>query len=302
MAEGGGRIELSENDFRLMRDLISDYCGIHFDSDSRYTMERRLTRRLSIHGIDNFRDYYRFLLYDKGRDDEMSEIIDVLTVNETYFFREDRQFKALVDEIVPELLQTRQEKRKLRIWSAGCASGEEPYSMAMLFLEHPVLMETLEVEIIGSDISRRVLTKARSGIYSKNSFRSIEPYYIRKYFTQEGDNFRIHDDVRKLVSFNYINLLDSRKQTIMGQMDVIFCRNVLIYFSQEAKKKAAKGFASRLVDGGYLLLGHAESLMSISTGFTLKHLRHDMVYQKPRKTKVSLSDEGLMNMLWGPDE
>jgi len=299
MLESSSNITLPENVFRLLRDLIQDYCGIYFDDESRYTIQRRLFRRLVIHGFDNFRDYYRFLLYDKNRDNELSEIIDIITVNETYFFREDKQFKAMIEEIVPELALSLADRNKLRIWSAGCASGEEPYSIAMLFLENQYLLNGLEVEIIGSDINRRVLEKARRGVYTRNSFRSTDDYFTRKYFNAEGDDYRIKDSVRELVSFSHINLLDNYRQSFIGDVDMIFCRNVLIYFGHESKKRVVDGFSARLRDGGYLMLGHAESLMNISTGFTLKHLKNDMVYQKPKRSNVMLSDESLYRMLWG---
>lgn len=302
MSSGKPVVELPWDIFRLLRDIILDFCGIYFDDDSRFTLERRLNRRLGINGLDNFRDYYRFLLYDNKRDNELAEIIDILTVNETYFFREDKQFKALMDEIVPELRVALKGRRKIRIWSAGCASGEEPYSIAMLFLERPEILEHVDVEILGSDINRRVLEKARKGVYTQNSFRTIDSFFISRYFDRDGENYRIKDSVRDLVNFSYINLLDPYKQKFIGEVDVIFCRNVLIYFSPEAKKKVVNSFANRLDDGGYLLLGHAESLINISTSFTLKHLKNDMVYQKPRRSKASMSDDSLFRMLWGEDE
>lgn len=292
-------IPLPEDVFRLFRDLLSKYCGIYFDDDSRYLIERRLSRRVQMRGLSDFREYYRFLLYSKEKDDEMSEVIDILTVNETYFFREMNQLRAFIDEICLEIKSTKAEKRKLRIWSAGCASGEEPYTIAMLLLEKPEMLKGWSVEVIGSDINQRVLQKARKGVYGKNSFRSTEQYYINKYFERDEEEYRIKDEVRKLVDFSYINLLDPYKQQFLGDLDIIFCRNVLIYFHQDAKRKVIDAFAKRLIDGGYLLLGHAESLINVSTQFALKHLKNDMVYQKPKKSSVGLSDESLFRMVWG---
>ncbi|MFC1769530.1 CheR family methyltransferase [Nitrospirota bacterium] len=282
-----------------MRDLISDYCGIFFDDESRYIFERRLTRRLEVIGLDNFRDYYRFLLYNKGKSEELDEIIDILTVNETYFFREQRQFQALIEEIAPELMRAKSESKRLRIWSAGCASGEEPYTIAMLILENESLFRGWDIEVLGSDINQRVLQKARRGVYRKNSFRTTDQFYLRKYFEGDDSGYRIKDNVRKLVQFSCLNLLDTNKMKFVDGMDVIFCRNVLIYFHTEAKKKAVESFNETLMDGGYLLLGHAESLMNISTSFSLKHLKNDMVYQKPKKAEVSMTDESLFRMVWG---
>jgi chemotaxis protein methyltransferase CheR len=292
-------ISLPEDVFRLLRDMISEYCGIFFDDDSRYLLERRLNRRLRKNGLDNFRDYYRFLLYGKEKDDEISEVIDVLTVNETYFFREPKQFKSFSQEILLELKALRQDRKTLRIWSAGCASGEEPYTIAMLILENEQDFRSWNIEIIGSDINQRVLRTAQIGYYRQNSFRSMDNYYLRRYFERDGEGYRIKDEVKKLVNFNFFNLLDKKRTAVVGHMDVVFCRNVLIYFNSNAKRMAINTFFDRLSDGGYLLLGHAESLMNVSTSFALKHLKHDMVYQKPKKPVVNMSDESLFRMIWG---
>ena len=291
-------ISLSDDVFRLMRDLISDYCGIFFDESSKYILERRLNRRLKQHMFDDFRDYYRFLLYDRKRDDELSAIVDILTVNETYFFRENKQLKAFSEEVCQEMLALKKNTRTLRVWSAGCSSGEEPYTLAMLMLERSYMFRDWNIEIMGSDINRNVLSTARHGVYRKNSFRATDEYFIKKYFTPDGDGYRIRDNVKKLVNFSYMNLFDPIKVKLIGRVDVVFCRNVLIYFNLESKKKLINNFFQRLNDGGYLMLGHAESLINISTSFTLKHLKNDMVYQKPKKMKASMSDETLFKMLW----
>lgn len=292
-------IPLPDDVFRLLRDLVSDYCGIYLDETSKYRIEKRLNRRLKIHRLDNFRDYYRFLLYDRRKEDELAAIIDVLTVNETYFFREQNQLSTFIEEIYEELIPLKKDTRRLRIWSAGCSSGEEPYTIAMLMLEKAEPLKGWDIEIIGSDINQRVLQVARKGVYGSNSFRATEQNYIDRYFIKENGLYRIKDDVKRLVNFNCLNLLDPLKSMFVGAVDVIFCRNVLIYFSQEAKKKVIETFYQRLSDGGYLLLGHAESLMNLSTAFVLKHFRKDMVYQKPKKVPVSLSDESLFKMVWG---
>lgn len=279
MFDKEGTIHLTEDVFRLLRDFIKDYCGIYFDDSSRFILERRLQRRLRLRLLDDFRDYYRFLLYDKKKDEEIKEAIDLLTVNETYFFREQNQLKAFSEEILPELMEINKEKKRLRIWSAGCSTGEEPYTIAILILEQGI--DGWDIEILGSDINQRALSNARKGMYRRHSFRTTDDYYIKKYFKEEGDFFVISERVKSIVSFSYLNLLDPLKVKIVAPMDVIFCRNVLIYFDYEARKRVVNNFYDRLVEGGYLLLGHAESLMNVSTSFILKHLKNDMVYQKP---------------------
>ena len=273
-------IPLPEDVFRLVRDIIKDYCGLYFDDASRYLLEKRLSRRIRNHHLNDFRDYYRFIRYDSRAEDELSAIMDILTVNETYFFREQNQLRAFGEEILDELKVTNRGKRMLRIWSAGCSTGEEPYTIAMLMQEKNAF-SGWDVEIHGSDINQRVLQTARRGVYRKNSFRTTEPYFLNKYFVEEDSSYRISDAVKKLVNFSYLNLLDPCKAKFLGKMDVVFCRNVLIYFDVASRRRVVENFYDRLTEGGYLLLGHAESLMNISTAFTLKHLRHDMVYQKP---------------------
>lgn len=273
-------IPMSDETFRLLRDLIRNYCGIYFDDSSKYLLERRLSRRVSLLNLNDFRDYYRFLLYDSKREEELSAIMDILTVNETYFFREPNLLRAFSEEILPELKQKNQSSKRLRIWSGGCSTGEEPYTIAMLLLEDGRFFGW-DIQVTGSDISQRVLQVARKGVYGKNSFRQTDDYYIKKYFKEEGEGlWRIKDSVRELVSFGYLNLLDPFRTKLIETMDVIFCRNVLIYFDMESRKKVIDMFYNKLCNGGYLLLGHAESLLNISSSFVLVHLKNDVVYRK----------------------
>ncbi|MBM4145739.1 MAG: protein-glutamate O-methyltransferase CheR [Nitrospira sp.] len=280
-------IPLEEEVFRLIRDFVRDYCGIYFDDDSRYLLEKRLSRRVRTLHFSNFREYYRYLLYHKNREEELASIIDIITINETYFFREQNQLKTFSEEILPELKDINKDKKRLRVWSAGCSTGEEPYTIAILVLEKGYF-HNWNIEIFGSDINQRVLQAARSGIYRKNSFRATEPYFLRKYFREEDNISRISDNVKQYVNFSHLNLLDPFKVKLVGTVDVVFCRNVLIYFDYPSRKKVIEMFYERLADGGYLLLGHAESLINISTAFSLRHFKYDMVYQKPAKKGASV--------------
>jgi chemotaxis protein methyltransferase CheR len=273
---------MSEEEFRLIRDLIHGHCGIFFDADSKFLLEKRLVRRLSVHQLPGFREYYHFLKYSRVRDQEFSDIMDVLTTNETYFFREEFQLKAFAGEILPELKTLKEKKgdRTLRIWSAGCSTGEEPYTIAMLILEAGCF-QGWKVEIVGTDISQRVLQHARKGMYGKSSFRTTEEGRVLRFFKEQDGLYRINDQVRGLVTISHLNLFDESRMILLGKMDVIFCRNVIIYFDQVAKKRVVESFYRSLREGGYLLLGHAESLLNTTTAFSLKHLKSDMVYQKP---------------------
>ena len=274
-------VALGPEEFRLLRDFISGFCGLWFDDDSAYFLERRLQQRLRERQLGSFLDYYYLLLYGAEREEELSRVVDVLTTNETYFFREMNQLRALTEEIVPELVARRGGRRRLRLWSAGCSTGEEPYTLAILLSEHP-LLRGWQTEIFASDISQRVLQVARRGIYTASSFRCTEPAYRERYFEPvDAGSSRIVEPVRRLVSFGQLNLLAPEQWTILSQFDVVLCRNVMIYFNGESKRKMVEHFHRKLDDGGFLLLGHAESLMNVTTAFALRHFRHDMVYQKP---------------------
>jgi len=281
-------LQLTEEEFRLIRDLIYNHCGLFFDSDSKYLLDRRLLARLAHHNLSGFREYYQFLKYDRRKDEEIADIMDVLTTNETYFFRESFQLRAFTEEILPELKVTKDRDRTLRIWSAGCSTGEEPYTIAMLMLELDCF-KGWRIEIVGSDISQRVVQHARKGIYSKSSFRCTEDRYLQRFFTQTEGGYRICDEVRELVTISHMNLFDSNRLALLGKMDVIFCRNVIIYFDQNSKKRVIESFYNMLRGGGYLLLGHSESLMNVTTAFALKHLKNDMVYQKTAPTYAGVT-------------
>jgi len=271
--------KLSEEEFRLIRDLIYNHCGLFFDSDNKYLLDRRLLPRLSVHSLSGFREYYQFLKYDRKKDEEISDILDILTTNETYFFRESFQLDAFTREILPELKLLKSRDKMLRIWSAGCSTGEEPYTIAMLMLEQEEFRDW-RIEIVGSDISQRVVQVARKGVYGKSSFRCMEPRYLERFFTEVQDGYRVNDEVRELVTISQMNLFDANRLALLGKMDIIFCRNVIIYFDMGSKKKVIESFHGALRNGGFLLLGHSESLMNVSTAFALRHLKNDMVYQK----------------------
>jgi len=280
-------IQLPDDIFRLLRDFIHGYCGIYFDDGSKYLLERRLWRRLEQHRLKSFEEYYHYLRYDRKREEEIVVLDDNLTTNETYFFRESPQLQAFSTEILPELREGLSERKALRIWSAGCSTGEEPYTIAILLLESGDWWRDWQIEILGSDINQRVLHTARKGVYKKSAHRATSPDMLEKYFiADEKGDYRISDRVKELVSFSCVNLLDPYKTSLINNMDVIFCRNVIIYFDREAKKKVIESFYHKLRDGGYLLLGHSESLINISNAFILRTLKNDIVYQKPRRSKA----------------
>ena len=276
---------MSDDEFHLLRDCIYTHCGIYFDQESKYILEKRLLQRLTDLALPTFYDYYHYLKYNRGKEQELMDIMDVLTTNETYFFRESFQLKAFSDEIIPELIKSKAARgnRSLRIWSAGCSTGEEPYTIAMLLSTNPDL-SGWNIEIIGTDISQKVLQKARRAVYGKASFRATEDSDLERFFNQQDDGFKVKDSIRELVTISHLNLFDTNRLIMLGKFDLIFCRNVIIYFDHAAKKRVIESFHTSLYDGGFLLLGHSESLMNISTLFTLRHFKNDLIYQKPDRS------------------
>jgi chemotaxis protein methyltransferase CheR len=273
---------MTEDEFLLLRDLIYAHCGIYFDQESKYILEKRLSHRLTDLNLPTYYDYYHFLKYNRSKEQELMDIMDVLTTNETYFFRESFQLRAFSDEIIPELIKTKAARgsRSLRIWSAGCSTGEEPYTIAMLLSTIPEL-SGWKIEIIGTDISQKVLQQARRAVYGKSSFRVTEEIDLNRFFHQQDDGYKVNDSIREMVTISHLNLFDTNRLMMLGKVDIIFCRNVIIYFDQTAKKRVIDSFHSALYDGGFLLLGHSESLLNVTTQFSLRHFKNDMVYQKP---------------------
>lgn len=280
--DGGPEPTLTDAEFRMFCELFQDHCGLSFGIDSRFLLERRLSRRLAELGLGTFAAYHYQLKNDTSADQELSHIVDEITTNETYFFRERNQLRALIEEILPDLAERRRRDGggPIAIWSAGCSSGEEPYSIVMLAMEAG-LVPGRDLRVYASDISRKVLQKARRGEYRPASFRETEPSLQKKYFEERDGLWRISDDVKRHVVFTHLNLLDRGRISLLGTMDVVLCRNVIIYFGPDTKAQVIRMFEEKLHPGGYLLLGHSESLINITNAFELRHLRHDLVYRRP---------------------
>ena len=272
------RLDLAE--FRLLRELFNEHCGIVFGVEARLVVERRLRDRLAALGLASFNEYYQLLRFDERGRAELEEAIDLVTINETYFLREAYQLRAYKDEILPALRAAPHTRERLSVWSAGCSTGEEVYSVAMLTRESGHFPGRA-VRIFGSDISRRCLAHARRGVYGVSAFRAMPTDLRRRYFTERADGAHVADDLRGICQFGHLNLLDTPRSSVVGRVDVILCRNVLIYFDDVSRRRVIEMFYERLLPGGYLLLGHSESLLNVSTAFELVHLREDLVYRKP---------------------
>lgn len=286
---------LKDDDFITVREFIYEKSGIWFADNKKYLVESRLCKRMHELGIGTYKDYFYRVKYDASNK-EFEALMNVVTTNETSFFRNPPQLKAFSEEVLPLIIKGKniQSKgpKRLNIWSAGCSTGEEPYTIGIILLE--VLKSTIgwNIEIIANDISQQVLYSARKGVYRDQTLRSTEPRIIDNYFIKEDKQYRIKDEVKRLIKFNHINLNDSRQTNMITDCDVVFCRNVMIYFSDEIKKTLVKQFYKSLRPGGYLFIGHSESLHGISKSFKLEYFKNALVYQKEASTVQKVKEVG----------
>jgi len=274
------QLPYSPDDFKLIREVIYNYSGIYISDDYQSIFMRRLERHLLSLSMDSFHEYYYFLKYNQSNNDELRKLMDVITIKETYFFRELDQIKTLINEVIPDL---RKQKggESIKIWSAGCATGEEPYTIAMLCMEKGYHLGPSRVEIFANDISQEAIQKAKKGLYKQTSFRATEQTYLQRFFTPLDDGaFMIRDEVKEFLNFFCINLREKNRLTFLPLFDVIFCRNVIIYFNDDSKRKVIESFYKKLQSHAYLFLGHSESLINFTHLFKLKHFYHSLAYQK----------------------
>ncbi|MFN3698566.1 MAG: CheR family methyltransferase [Dictyoglomus sp.] len=270
-------LDFPSNSFQLLRDLIKENIGIYYDETKKDILADKLTPLALERGFNNFLDYYYFLKYDSEGKEEWDKISDVLSVQETYFFRELDQLKALVDILIPSLYN--EGKKSIKIWSAGCATGEEPLSIAIL-LNEGAWFQKLDISIYGSDISISALEKAQKGIYRERSLRNFSVDLINKYFTKEENGFRINSEIHKKVIWKRANLIKEEEIKDLAKSDVIFCRNVFIYFDDSTIQKVLKIFEENMRNPGYLFVGVSESLIRFRHFFNLEIIGGAFVYVK----------------------
>jgi chemotaxis protein methyltransferase CheR len=254
--------------------------GISFGENKHYFVDKRLIDRMEATGCSSFDAYFaRLRLHDAQA--EIERLTNVLTVNETYFYREDDQFKCLSANILPELTAGRRRGDRVRIWSMPCSTGEEPYSIAIHLLENWAKVDDFEIEIIASDIDTNVLRLAAEGLYDARSLHRLSRDLIQRYFTHAGaERFRLVDAIRQSVRFTHVNVSDAAAMRAYTALDVIFCRNMLIYFDDKSRRQTVESFYDGMVDGGFICLGHSESMSRISPLFKVRAFPHAIVYQK----------------------
>jgi len=277
-------LEISDSEFEQLRDFIYQQTGIAISDNRKYLLENRLINRLKEHNLNSFGEYYYFLKYDPGRRQELNRLYAVITTNETSFYRNPPQMKLFQETILPRVLARKRKARDrtLRIWSAGCSTGEEPYTLAIIL--HEVLGRELpfwDIRITANDLSEDVIQSAKRGVYSEYTLRSTPEEILKRYFSRNGDGrFSIVPEVSKLVTFGIINLSDRFQLKRIERSDVVFCRNVIIYFDEDMKRQVINGIYDNLVSSGYLFVGHSESLHNISRAFKPCHYPGAMVYKK----------------------
>jgi chemotaxis protein methyltransferase CheR len=277
--------DLSDEEFRLLRDFVHERFGLYFDESHRGSFRARLAPRLALLGLASFEDYYRHLRFAPDRDEEVTRMVSHLTNNETYFFREQPQL-AVFGSLVLDAIKARKARageKRLHVLSAGCSTGEEPLTLAMILFDSGRFVWGWEVRVTGLDVDGTALETARRGVYHKNSLRAVPPPALERHFVPDESGTRVREASRRSVSFRAGNLLDPASYSGLAPLDAVFCRNVLIYFSDAAVQRAVGLFHEALAPGGYLFLGHAESLGRVSSGFVPIRFQGAIVYQKPEE-------------------
>lgn len=276
-------VKVSNEEFTQLKDFIYEQSGIYIAESRKYLVENRLANRLRELNLKNFGEYYYYLRFDPGRRAELPKLFEVITTNETSFYRNPPQLKEFQEKVlIAELEKLRAARTKrLRIWSAGCSTGEEPYTLAMIL--HEALkteLPTWDIKITANDLSEGVLAAARKGIYSDYALRTTPKEIIAKYFTKVGETYHVDSRLKHLISFGPVNLSDKTALRRVERSHIIFCRNVIIYFDDDMKRQVIESFYDNLLPGGCLLIGHSESLHNITRAFKPEHHTGTIVYRK----------------------
>ncbi len=275
---------LPKIDFDKFRQRIESLTGIYIDDSKQNSLKISLDTRMNIMGIKDYDAYYSLITTNAIGKKEFNELLNLILIKETFFFRDDRQLKVLTENILPALIERKKDK-EIKIWSAGCATGEEPYSIAMALMESH-LPDDINVSIYATDISGVALNRAKEGIYNKSRMRAIDKEMLNKYFTLRDGQYLLHDQVKRRVRFETVNLIEPCIPMGGESIDIIICKNVLIYFRTETVKTIIRKFYNMLTDGGYLFVGHSESLWQISDDFDLEEVSGVFVYRKEGRNRA----------------
>lgn len=276
-------VQLSFEQHGRLRRLIYDQLGLSFDNQKLYFLSKRVATRMECLNLDDPADYLMRLAYNDGSGAEMQALANLITTNETYMFREYEQLEAFANACLPEVIARKeaQGNRSLRIWSAGCSSGEEVYTLAMIVQEVFPAIADWDMQIMATDIDQQRLGMAIAGVYGERSMKYVPPEYLERHFTRQGEDWRVVQRTRSMVTIQNLNLNDRPQMRKMRAFDFIFCRNVLIYFDDASRKTAVDHFYNALNPAGFLFLGHSESVGRISSAFRLRRMGEQLVYMKP---------------------
>jgi len=276
-------MKLTLEDFEMLTGFIYRKTGIRFESKKMYFIEKRVEKRMSALGYEDPLSYIRFLRFIDTNGKELQELINLITVNESYFFRDFSQLQAFAEHSLQEVLElkSQQNNNTLKIWSAGCSTGEEPYTIAIILLEMIDQISNWNIEIIASDIDENVLNYSRKARYPYDKLKDVPLVYLEKYFSKLKDgDYRLSFKAKNMIQFKHLNLSDKNLMRRMNGFDFIFCRNVLIYFDDQSRKQIVDHFYAALNQHGYIFLGSSESVGRISTAFQIKRAGDYLVYYK----------------------
>jgi chemotaxis protein methyltransferase CheR len=276
---------ITEDELRRLAEFLYRRTGMVFTETKRYYVERRISERIVATSNQSFAGYFAYLRSDVR--DEIEHLINAFTVNETYFYREDHQLACLSADLLKELVAAKRPGDTIRIWSVPCSTGEEPYSIAIWLLENWKDVDAYDIEIVGSDIDTRVLESAAEGIFGKRALMRLSAELVNRYFHRlDDERWQILDDLRQSVRFSRVNLIETKETRPQGRFDVIFCRNVLIYFDDESRRVAAENLYDSLLPGGFICLGHTESMSRISPLFEVCRYSGAIVYRRPQELRA----------------
>ncbi len=276
-------VKISDDEFVQLRDFIYEKSGIFVDVKRKYLFESRFSKRLADLGLPGFADYIKYLKFGPNKGEELVKLFELVTTNETSLYRDLKQLEAFRDNVLREKLdeQRKAGKLELNIWSAGCSSGEEPYTLSILI--HEVLRMELarwKINISAVDLSQDMVSRAKKGVYGEYAFKTTPDEIKKRYFTQAPDGWKVKPTVAKLVNFQQMNLNDSLALKRVARSHIVFCRNVIIYFDENMKKKVVSSFYDNLLPGGYLMLGHSETLHKVSSTFKPIYHPGTIAYKK----------------------
>jgi chemotaxis protein methyltransferase CheR len=281
---GSPDFPITDAEFLKFRDFFYEKTGVQFGLTKRYFVDKRIAERARAKGSQTFREYFMLLRLDASGT-EVQQLINLLTVNETYFFRENYQLETLARFVLPEIAARKKPGDTIRIWSLPCSTGEEPYSIAITVLDSWADSDRYQIEILGSDLDTRVLSGAAAGVYGERSLQNVGPAIRARYFRPKGNDYQIIPELRESIEFFRLNLSSKSEMARHRNVDVIFCRNLLIYFDDVSRREAVESIYESLPPGGFVFLGHSESMSRMSSLFTPRRLGDCTVYQRPLEAR-----------------